>query len=60
MARSRLKTNKLKDNSHGNYDRTAGLIFRSNIPPIPSDDTADESLTIVAARSSLDKKQGKE
>lgn len=50
----RLKTNKLYDNIMVNYDRTAGLIFRSNIPP-PSDDTADESLTIVAARSSLDK-----
>lgn len=36
-----------------NYDRTAGLIFRSSIPP-PSEDTPDESLTIVAQRKSLD------
>ncbi|CAI8505868.1 unnamed protein product [Hanseniaspora opuntiae] len=39
----RLKTNKFYDNIMINYDRTAGLIFRSNIPP-PSEDTPDESL----------------
>ncbi|SGZ41281.1 uncharacterized protein HGUI_03481 [Hanseniaspora guilliermondii] len=49
----RLKTNKFYDNIMINYDRTAGLIFRSNIPP-PSEDTPDESLTKVAQRKSLD------
>lgn len=49
----RLKTNKFYDNIMINYDRTAGLIFRSNIPP-PSEDTPDESLIKVAQRKSLD------